>query len=130
MRVLYGLIAPDAGHIEIEGRAARIQHPADAMRLGLGMVHQHFMLVDTLTVAENVTLGREPRRPLGGYDRARVTVVRAGRVVGGGTADSLSTERIAQLMVGRPVTTALARGASAPGAAALEARPAVIGRAP
>jgi len=51
----------------------------------------------------------------------RVTVMRAGRVVGGGTVDSLSTERIAELMVGRPVSTALARGAGAPGDAALEA---------
>src|SRR5437773_1372252 len=70
MRVLYGMIAPDSGAIEVEGRAVRIHHPADAMRLGLGMVHQHFMLVDTLTVAENVCLGREPGR-FGMLDRAR-----------------------------------------------------------
>ena len=70
MRVLYGLLQPDAGTIEVDGRPVRLQHPADAMRLGLGMVHQHFMLVDTLTVAENVVLGREPRRALGGLDRA------------------------------------------------------------
>ena len=69
MRVLYGLIAPDAGSIEVAGRRARIRRPADAMKLGLGMVHQHFMLVGALTVAENVTLGLEPRGPLGGYRR-------------------------------------------------------------
>src|SRR5205814_7100576 len=54
MRVLYGLLAPDSGHVEIDARVTSIRHPADAMRLGLGMVHQHLMLVDTLTVAENV----------------------------------------------------------------------------
>ena len=71
MRVLYGLLAPDSGWIEIDGRRVTPRRPADAMRLGLGMVHQHFMLVDTLTVAENVCLGREPRGPLGALDRAR-----------------------------------------------------------
>jgi general nucleoside transport system ATP-binding protein len=70
MRILYGLIRPDAGRIELGGQLVRIASPADAMRLGLGMVHQHFMLVDTLTVAENVTLGHEPRTSLGGFDRA------------------------------------------------------------
>src|SRR5258706_1150921 len=69
MRVLYGLLLPDAGHIEVGGRAARIHRPADAMRLGLGMVHQHFMLVGPLTVAENVVLGREPHGPIGGFCR-------------------------------------------------------------
>src|SRR5438045_3139372 len=70
MRILYGLVRPDAGRIEVDGRPVRIQRPADAMRLGIGMVHQHFMLVGPLTVAENVTLGREPRHPLG-FDRGR-----------------------------------------------------------
>src|SRR2546422_4540740 len=66
MRVLYGLLAPDAGRIEVDGRPVTIRRPADAMRLGLGMVHQHFMLVDTLTVAESVADGpgaRSDRRP-------------------------------------------------------------------
>jgi simple sugar transport system ATP-binding protein len=67
MNVLYGLLQPDAGRIEIGGRAVRLRGPSDAMRLGLGMVHQHFMLVDTMTVAENVTLGREPRAAFGAF---------------------------------------------------------------
>jgi simple sugar transport system ATP-binding protein len=67
MKVLYGLLQPDAGSIEVDGHAARIPNPAAAMRLGLGMVHQHFMLVAPLTVAENVTLGREPLGRLGSY---------------------------------------------------------------
>ncbi len=195
MRVLYGLLAPDAGQIEIDGRPVRIRRPADAMRLGLGMVHQHFMLVGPLTVAENVCLGREPAA-FGALDHARaerevaegaeryglpvqpraridslsvgeqqrveilkalvhgaralildeptavltpqevddlfrvlrelrdqggtivlithklaevkaladrVTVMRAGRVVGGGETASLTVERIAEWMVGRPL---------------------------
>src|SRR5882762_5515381 len=69
MRVLYGLLPPDAGHIEVDGRPVRIHSPADAMKLGLGMVHQHFMLVGPLTVAENIALGREPHGVLGAYRR-------------------------------------------------------------
>ena len=60
MKVLYGLLAPDEGVIEVDGAPVRLASPLDAMRAGFGMVHQHFMLVDTLTVAENVVLGREP----------------------------------------------------------------------
>ncbi|HYM80974.1 MAG TPA: ABC transporter ATP-binding protein, partial [Candidatus Limnocylindria bacterium] len=71
MRILYGLLQPDSGTIAVDGRPVRIASPAQAMRLGLGMVHQHFMLVDTLTVAENVTLGREPHDTLGGFARGR-----------------------------------------------------------
>jgi simple sugar transport system ATP-binding protein len=196
MRVLYGLLQPDSGTIELDGRPVRIPDPAAAMKLGLGMVHQHFLLVDTLTVAENITLGHEPHGPLSGYRRAaaerevaalaeryhlpvepgaavsrlsvgaqqrveilkalyhgarvlildeptavltpqevddlfdvlknlreqgvtlvlithklaevkalahRVTVLRAGEVVGRGAVAELSVERIAELMVGRPI---------------------------
>jgi simple sugar transport system ATP-binding protein len=71
MRVLYGSLEPHGGRIEVDGRAVRIASPAAAMRLGIGMVHQHFMLIDTLSVAENVVLGREPRGRLGLLDRAR-----------------------------------------------------------
>ena len=67
MRVLYGLLAPDAGRIEVDGRPQRIASPAQARRLGLGMVHQHFMLIEPLTVAENIALGNEPRSALGGF---------------------------------------------------------------
>jgi simple sugar transport system ATP-binding protein len=71
MRILYGLLQPDGGTVEVDGRPIRLRDAAQAMRLGLGMVHQHFMLVGPLTVAENVTLGREPRTRLGGFDHAR-----------------------------------------------------------
>lgn len=60
MNILYGLIAPDNGEIRINGRIAHIAGPRDAIRLGIGMVHQHFMLIPPLTVAENIVLGSEP----------------------------------------------------------------------
>lgn len=215
MRVLYGLLAPDSGSIEVDGRPVRFRSPLDAMRAGLGMVHQHFMLVDPLTVAENVVLGREPRGAAGTYARARaeaavaeiaarhglpvspgalvsglsvgaqqrveivkalyhgarvlildeptavltpaevddlfqvlrslreqgttlvlithklaevkaiadrVTVMRAGRIVGGGDTASLSIEAIAELMVGRPLTPLRPRAERAPGSPLLEVR--------
>jgi simple sugar transport system ATP-binding protein len=62
MNVLYGLYAADAGEVRVDGRAVRLRTPADALALGIGMVHQHFTLVPTLTVTENVVLGREPTR--------------------------------------------------------------------
>ncbi|MCC6456999.1 MAG: ABC transporter ATP-binding protein [Caldilineaceae bacterium] len=57
MKILYGLYQPDGGFIRINGSEVRISSPLDAIAQGIGMVHQHFMLVDTLTVAENVALG-------------------------------------------------------------------------
>lgn len=57
VNVLYGLVAPDAGEIRINGQAVALRSPAQAMQWGIGMVHQHFMLVPDFTVAENVMLG-------------------------------------------------------------------------
>ncbi len=57
MRILYGLYHPDEGMIFVKGRAVRIRSPKDAISLGIGMVTQHFALVPTLSVAENVVLG-------------------------------------------------------------------------
>jgi simple sugar transport system ATP-binding protein len=62
MRVVAGLVHPDSGSIEILGKKEARLDPARAIEAGVGMVHQHFMLVDTLTVAENVVLGQEPVR--------------------------------------------------------------------
>lgn len=59
MNVVYGLVRPDSGEIVYDGRPATIHGPTDAIRLGIGMVHQHFMLIPPLTVAENVILGHE-----------------------------------------------------------------------
>jgi ABC-type uncharacterized transport system ATPase subunit len=62
MSVLYGMYAPDAGEILVDGNAVEITSPANAIALGIGMVHQHFMLVPVMTVAENIVLGQEPSR--------------------------------------------------------------------
>src|SRR5438874_3905663 len=59
MRVLYGLYPPDEGQILVRGQPTRIASPRDAIALGIGMVHQHFVLVDRFTVTENVVLGAE-----------------------------------------------------------------------
>jgi general nucleoside transport system ATP-binding protein len=64
MRILYGLVQPDEGTIEVDGRAVSISSPRDALSLGIGMVHQHFMLVPGMTAAENVALGLTTERAL------------------------------------------------------------------
>jgi simple sugar transport system ATP-binding protein len=62
MKILYGMHKPDQGQIFVDGKEVRIEDSAKAISLGIGMVHQHFMLVPSLTVAENVVLGLEPTR--------------------------------------------------------------------
>jgi simple sugar transport system ATP-binding protein len=62
MNILFGLHQPDAGTIRLHGETVRLRTPADALARGVGMVHQHFMLVRPFTVAENLTLGREHTR--------------------------------------------------------------------
>src|SRR5207245_1150963 len=60
MRIAYGFYTADSGEILVDGHVRQIASPHDAIALGVGMVHQHFMLVDTMTVAENIVLGAEP----------------------------------------------------------------------
>ena len=62
MSILYGLYSPDEGEIRVNGEQARIDSPSRAIELGIGMVHQHFMLVPVMTVTENIVLGEEPMR--------------------------------------------------------------------
>jgi simple sugar transport system ATP-binding protein len=62
MNILYGLYAPDEGEIRVKGERVRMRSPKDAIELGIGMVHQHFMLIPVMTVAENVVLAAEPSR--------------------------------------------------------------------
>ena len=64
MKILYGMQPPDEGTIHVDGAEVRFKSPRDAIAVGIGMVHQHFMLADNLTVLENVVLGSEPRRGL------------------------------------------------------------------
>ena len=72
MRILGGLMQPDAGTIDIGGREVTGWNTKAAIAAGLGVVHQHFMLVPTLSVAENVVLGQEPKRS-GMFDRRKAT---------------------------------------------------------
>src|ERR1700749_4604537 len=71
MNVLYGLIQPDEGEILIDGKQARFHSPKDAIAAGIGMVHQHFMLVRVLRAAENVPRGIEQADRVGLLDRRR-----------------------------------------------------------
>jgi simple sugar transport system ATP-binding protein len=70
MNILFGLYRPDEGEILLGDQAHSFRSPADAIAAGIGMVHQHFMLVPVFTVAENVMLGVEPTGPLGRLERA------------------------------------------------------------
>jgi len=68
MNVLYGLLQPDEGEILIDDKVVKFSGPGEAMSAGIGMVHQHFMLIPVFTVAENVVLGNEPTGALGKLD--------------------------------------------------------------
>lgn len=68
MNILSGLLQPDEGEIRLHGESVRFRSPRNAIERGIGMVHQHFMLIPPLTVAENVVLGHEPGQGL--FDRA------------------------------------------------------------
>ncbi|MDZ4169105.1 MAG: ABC transporter ATP-binding protein [Coriobacteriia bacterium] len=69
MNVAYGLLAPDTGEMLVDGEVVSVRAPRDAIALRIGMVHQHFMLVETLTVTENIVLGLEPTVTGGVIDR-------------------------------------------------------------
>jgi general nucleoside transport system ATP-binding protein len=62
MNILYGLYQPDEGEIRVKGQPVRMHSPKDAIDRGIGMVHQHFMLIPVMTVAENIVLASEPRQ--------------------------------------------------------------------
>jgi len=68
MNVVYGLLQPDEGSISVDGREIKINSPLDALAAGIGMVHQHFMLIPVFTVAENIVLGHEKTKRLGILD--------------------------------------------------------------
>ncbi|MFB8269296.1 ABC transporter ATP-binding protein [Streptomyces sp. NPDC055955] len=72
MKILYGMQKPDEGTIAIDGTQVTFATPADAIARGIGMVHQHFMLADNLTVLENVVLGAEKLHGIGGKARTKI----------------------------------------------------------
>ncbi|MFH8285730.1 ABC transporter ATP-binding protein [Streptomyces antibioticus] len=72
MKILYGMQKPDEGTIAVDGEQVTFSSPADAIARGIGMVHQHFMLADNLTVLENVVLGSEKLYGIGGTARKKI----------------------------------------------------------
>jgi simple sugar transport system ATP-binding protein len=72
MKILYGMQKPDEGTIAVDGEQVAFSSPADAIARGIGMVHQHFMLADNLTVLENVVLGSEKLYGIGGGARKKI----------------------------------------------------------
>jgi simple sugar transport system ATP-binding protein len=72
MKILYGMQRPDEGTIKVAGEEVSLHSPADAIARGIGMVHQHFMLADNLSVLENVVLGAEKLHGIGGRARRRI----------------------------------------------------------
>lgn len=72
MKILYGMQQPDEGTITVAGEQVVLHNPGDAISRGIGMVHQHFMLADNLTVLENVVLGAEKLYGIGGKARAKI----------------------------------------------------------
>jgi general nucleoside transport system ATP-binding protein len=84
MNVLFGLYKADSGEILLDGTVQDFAGPGDAMAAGIGMVHQHFMLIPVFTVAENLALGHEPTKALGVVDlqKARELVVELSRKFG------------------------------------------------
>jgi general nucleoside transport system ATP-binding protein len=84
MKILYGMQAPDEGRMLVHGEEVHFHSPSDAIALGIGMVHQHFMLADNLTVLENVILGSEPTTMLDmiDFDEARGHLREVGRAYG------------------------------------------------
>jgi simple sugar transport system ATP-binding protein len=106
MKILYGLVRATEGDIFINGRIEKIQSPLDANRLGIGMVHQHFMLFPEFTVAQNVVMGIEPRKAGLFYDFAKAeeqvnAVIRAHRfsVKAGTPVASLAVGQMQQVEI-------------------------------
>jgi len=112
VRTLYGSVRPDAGVIEVDGRAVEIANPRAALALGIGMVHQHFMLVPALSVAENLLLGEPGSVWLPRARRnaeARALLERFGLALDpDARTDTLAVAQMQRLEIAR----ALARGAN------------------
>jgi general nucleoside transport system ATP-binding protein len=92
MKILYGMQQPDEGTIRVDGREVRFRSPSDAIRAGIGMVHQHFMLADNLTVLENVVLGAEALHGIGAGARKRIAEL--SRTVGLDVGHDVLVERL------------------------------------
>ncbi len=114
MRILYGMYRPEEGEIRIDGQTVQFRSPQDAIRRGIGMVHQHFMLVPTFTVAENIALGLpSSRRFLLDLERVSRRVMELARLYG---LQVDPAARVGRLSVGEQqrveILKALYRGSS------------------
>ncbi len=99
MKIVYGFYTADRGEISIDGKPADIKNPHDAIALGIGMVHQHFMLVDTMTAAENIILGAETGGAFNlDLDKANAEILRLSNELKLGRRSESSDRRY----VGRP----------------------------
>ncbi|MBX5449238.1 ATP-binding cassette domain-containing protein [Thermogemmatispora sp.] len=113
MNIVYGLYRPDEGHILVEGRRVQIRTPREAMQLGIGMVHQHFMLIPALSILENIVLGTKPERsPLLDLRQAERRIAQLSRSLG---LEVSPYERVQHLTLGQQqkveIMKALYRGA-------------------
>jgi len=113
MNILYGLYHPDEGEIRINGKPLRIHSPREAIDTGIGMVHQHFMLIPVMTVAENIVLATEPRKgPFLDLDEAKARVTELSRRFGLAVRPDAKIEAISVGMQQRvEILKALYRGA-------------------
>jgi len=83
MKILYGMYQPEEGRIILDGEQVKIKSPVDSIHLGIGMIHQHFMLVESLTVAENVALGLPSSRgPLTDLDKVSTRILELAEIYG------------------------------------------------
>ncbi len=98
MNVLYGITPKSSGSIMLEGQPVHFTAPREAVKAGVGMVHQEFMLIPSYTVHENVILGAEPRRRFGAIDKAR-SIQRVAELIENYHLDLDPEERIADLSV-------------------------------
>ena len=98
MKILFGIEAASDGRIFFNGEETRIKSPIDAIHRGLGMVHQHFMLVESMTVAENITLGMEPSS--GGFTNEKKMLALAGEIIGKYNFANNPKDRIRDLPTG------------------------------
>ena len=115
MNVLYGLYRPDEGSIYVDGTAREFDSPRDAMDAGIGMIHQHFMLVSPMTVAENLVLGDEPTKWFGLVSDERRAIEETRQLASRYGFDVDPTETIREISVGEQqrveILKALYRGA-------------------
>jgi simple sugar transport system ATP-binding protein len=100
MKILYGLEKPDAGEIFINGKKEEINSPLAAKRLGIGMVHQHFMLFSKYTAAENIVMGIEPRKWGIFFDAEKANEI-SEKIIGSHNFSIKSTAKVKDLTLGQ-----------------------------